>query len=120
MKKLVLAAIAPVLFGCNSGIGYVAANYGVQVGEVIATKHGEFKIWDKPDQSKMLVSPTVSEILVHPEIAKGDAISMEGGPDEQAARSAADTWFERAARHCKVIAAAQVARPEYEITYSCG
>ena len=119
MSFRLVACLTIALAGCNSGIGYVATNYGLQVGEVINTKRGEYKIWDKPDQSKMLVSPTVSEILSHPELAKADAIAIEGGPEAEAAREAAAAWFERGSRHCDIVKAAQVARPEYEISYSC-
>ena len=106
------------LAGCNSGVGYVAANYGVEFGEVVRTKDGEFKIWDHRADGKMLVSPTVSEFLAHP-LPQHAGIAVEGGPEAEAARQAAMTLFAQQSRDCKILTTREVAAPEFEHTYSC-
>ena len=115
LKTLVAAAS---LSGCNSGIGYVASNYGVELGQPIHTKDGDFKIWDHKAEGKMLVSPTISEVIDHP-TPQNSGISVEGGPEAEAARQAAITWFAQQSRVCRILTTREVARPEFEHTYSC-
>ncbi|MDE2106607.1 MAG: hypothetical protein KGL39_55845 [Patescibacteria group bacterium] len=112
--------LLPVLFlaSCGTGIGYVASNYGVQVGDLVKTRYGEYKIWDKPDKNKMLVSPSVGQILSHPQ-SVNEGISVEGGSEGAAAREAANVWFKQQGRRCKILTTIEVAHPEFENTYTC-
>lgn len=118
MRRALALISVFALAGCNSGIGYVAANYGVETGEPIHTKDGDFKIWDHQSDGKMLVSPTVAEVFAHP-LPQNLGIAVEGGPEAAAARAAANSWFQTHQRNCKILTVAEVARPEFEIKYSC-
>jgi hypothetical protein len=116
--RIVAIFVLVSLSGCSSGMGYLATNYGVEAGEVIQTKDGEYRVWDHAADGRILVSPTVSQLLSQP-ISPNAGIVTEGGPREGAARNAALAWFKQSGRECAIKSSREVARPEFELTYAC-
>lgn len=113
-----LAAVA-VLSGCNSGLGYVEANYGGRPFTDVHTSDGTFQIQDHPDAGKMLTIPSVGDILTHPPPLPGTTIIVEVDPIMLAHQSAAKQWFLQSGRNCTIIKSVEIVRPEFEHTYVC-
>lgn len=112
-------ALAVMLSGCNSGYGYLEANYGLRAFTDVHTADGTFQVQDHPDAGKMLTIPSYGDILAHPEPAPGATIIVETDPVMLAHQGAAKQLFLQTGRNCKILTTVEIIRPEYEHTYTC-
>lgn len=116
MKTSIITALAGIvaLSACGEGVQYAAETYrDVPLAEFSDTTD-TWRIFDRPDLSRMMVTPSVGAALID-----GAALNTTA-PSEAQALAAAQGYLASAAPECRVISVRVVATTLYEAAYTCG
>lgn len=132
MKPLIAAVFAVALGGCQ-GVEYAMNEYqGVPVthfvdkptsgrmvdeeGRPIATT---YRIFDKPEQNKLMITPSVGDSMGMGAM-KGLTFGAGGNASPAALQAAAMKWLQSKGRTCTATQTILVVEPQYEVKYICG
>ena len=106
MRNILIAAVL-TLSACGN-VGSIIADYG-PVRPTIQEHDGvAWKFYDKPEESRLMVAPRAGEIRNFP---------MSKWDDSALFRDAANSFL--APRGCKANTVELLARPQWEVTYTC-
>lgn len=118
MKSVLVLGLL-LLTGC-AGMSYAMTEYsGVKVNE-IETKHDKYRIFDKPEQGKMMVTSSIGHSMGQG-LAKGITLnSVDSTPPKPLFQEAARAWLDQTGRKkCKITDGYLIISPQFEFTYSC-
>lgn len=115
MRKIALAVIVLLALAGCSGVNYVLQEYGsVQRIEWRDSGGTGFRIYDKPSESKMMITPSLGAAFVQG--ATFGASRSIG----QVYEDAANEWLAAQGRQsCKAIRTVNILDPQHEVEYRC-
>lgn len=107
--------------GCVSGptMDYIRQEYtGVPV-VLYATAEDEYRIFDKPDAGKMMITPSLSRAAGIGG-AKGASYGLvDNSQDTRPWAAAAGAYLASTGRACRIVSAELLMNPQYEVKYDC-
>lgn len=109
-----------MLCGCSSAVSYITAEYrGVEVLKV-QMPDDEYRIFDKPDQSKMMVTSSLGS-AVGQGLLKGATFgAATTAPPKPLYEAAAAQFLTQSGRKgCRILDAYLLAQPQWEVKYDC-
>ncbi|WP_376702512.1 hypothetical protein RQ479_21200 [Mesorhizobium sp. ISC25] len=112
------AALA--ITGCQN-TGYLLKTYDASVApkHVVQTAGGSFWVFDRPDLSKIMTTPSPGTIAA-PAIVSGATIGLvKLDPVVAAHQAVAFQYFTQTGRTCEIKTSIEIWRPEFEHTYVC-
>lgn len=113
-----MSALLSVLAGC-AGAQYAMSNYkGVKVETFKSTTGRTFRIFDKPTENRLMITPTVGGALGHG-AAKGLTFGASGASPAVIYRDGAAEYLAAAGRSCTIKDTTLIADPQYEVRYDC-
>lgn len=118
MGKAMVAALALALSGC-ANLDHVTTEYG-SLKPVSHTNHNDaFKVYDKPEESRLLISLSVDTFM-----AGGPARSITLGSSGPAAarpifQEAVAEYLATTGRTCRITGGYLVIEPTWEFKYDC-
>lgn len=115
MKKRAFAAAMCLLTlaACGEGVQYAVDTYrDVPLAEFTDTVD-RWRIFDRPDLSRMMVTPSIAAAAV-----QGATLNATA-PTEAAALAAAQGFLSSTSRNCQATSVTIVAMTLYEATYTC-
>jgi hypothetical protein len=119
MRAIMSLSLLVVLGGCAS-VSYILAEYdGVQL-KTITMPEDEYRVFDKPIQNKMMVTPSLGATAAQ---GFGSGLllgAVDNTPPRPRFEAAALAFLEQDGRRgCRVLDAYVLARPQYEVKYDC-
>lgn len=118
ITRALAAALALGLAGC-SGMGYAIQNYsGVKV-EKHVTSEGVFRIFDKPEEGRLMITESLGAAFRHG-WAEGSTLGIANPnwPTEDMQRFA-QSWLDISGRKCKITSGRLIIMPQWEFFYEC-
>lgn len=118
-KNLFAIAAICATTGCT-GLQYAADNYtGVPVQNI---KHAEkeWRIFDKPDQGRLMITPSLSDSAADG-FASGLTLGLAGSPylREATFRPAVEAYLSQVHGRCAITHGDLVVKPQFEFFYDC-
>lgn len=117
-KALIACAMVGMLAGCQNA-GYIMETYNKVPKQPVKTASGTFWIFDRPDQGKILTTPTPGSMIVPAYVSGLTLGAAKLDPLVQAHQEVAREWFKKTGRSCEIKTSTEIWRPEYEHTYQC-
>ena len=113
-SKFLIAGILSfgVLAGC-SGVQYAMDNYRGIKPQKIAHNGQTFRVFDKPEEGRMMITPSLGKAALQ------GATFGAAATAEMTFQGAAETYLEITGRQCEVGDPKLVVQPQYEVFYRC-
>ncbi len=107
------------LAGCG-GINYAMEHYsGVDVQQ-FASGGTTYRIFDKPDENRLMITPTLGNAAAAGAI-QGGTLGISGSPlgPQGEYRLASQAFLDARRQGCKVTDGSKILHPQYEFFYAC-
>lgn len=118
LLKIAVLSAAVGLSGC-ANLNYAMDEYGQTPMVLYEHRDKTYRLWDKPDQNKMMVSSNLGA-------AAGDGFMtgltfgiVSAYPGEPTMRSVAEGYLAGKQRKCTVAIGTLIQQPQWEFRYQC-
>lgn len=104
--------------GCAS-LSYITANYGSIEPRPVSTSYDTFRVFDKPDASKLMITSSLGSAL-----AQGAGGGLLLNPTVTAVpkpvfQEAAEQYLTSTGRTCRIVDGYLLVNPQWEFRYQC-
>lgn len=120
IKKCVLGVTAALSLAACGGLNYAMTNYsGVEV-QRFAVSGTTYRIFDKPEENRLMITPTIGDAAAAGAI-QGGTLGLSGDPlgPQSEFRAAAQAFLSARSRGCTISDGAKVVAAQYEFFYTC-
>lgn len=116
-----LTAAAVLSLGACSGISYVLENYkGVEKQEIHVEGDDDYRIFDKPDAGRMMVTSSLSSAAGQGAVKGLFLGAVDASPPKPRFQKAAETFLTSTNRpNCRVTDGYLLVSPQWEFAYTC-
>lgn len=121
MRALSVGCTIAIMLGGCAGISYVVENYaGIEKHEVIVPGDDEYRVFDKPQQGKMMVTSSLGSAAGQGAVKGLTLGAMDGAPPKPRFQKAAETYLASTGRaSCRVTDGYLLVQPQWEFVYDC-
>lgn len=114
--------VALPLCGCAGGqaMQYAMSEYGGVPVQTHATAEDNYRIFDKPESGKLMITPSMAKAAAGGLVA-GSTLGLADA-NEALTRPmtvAAQSYLASTGRQCRITATELIVKPQYEVKYDC-
>lgn len=134
MRTMLSMTVALFLAGCGAGYQYVVDNYSgvtvelfeylppdgpryVQLGDTTYDRAKTYRIFDKPEQSRLMITASIGDAA---QIGFAQGLTkISADHPILVYKDAAAAYLRSKGRECEVIDIGMIIQPQYEARYKC-
>jgi hypothetical protein len=119
MRKVAVLFAAVILSGC-ANLNYVMENYnGIEPVNFAVAGADEYRVFDKPDQNRMMISSSLSSAMGQGAAAGLTLGAVDATPAKPLFQRAAEEYLASTGRSCTIVDGYLLIKPQWEFKYSC-